>query len=139
LEGFAIDYVDGPEPVLAMLCASSGLHKAGISLQEHSDQQYEAIVQSGAITEWSAGKTSYTIRRRREYGPNAVSTLTKPVRDGRFWKSQMADSSELTEYQRRLAQATEEIAELKKQVNNCKERKNEIEEKRASLQKEIVS
>ncbi|KAG9258725.1 structural maintenance of chromosome complex subunit SmcA [Emericellopsis atlantica] len=137
MEGFAIDYVDGPEPVLAMLCASSGLHRAGISLQEHTDQQYEAIVQSGAINSWSAGKTAYNIRRRREYGPGAVTTVTKPVKGGRFWKSQPLDSAELNEYKRRLAQASEEFARLKSQSNDSKTRKGEIEEKRAKLRTEI--
>ncbi|KAI6778209.1 Structural maintenance of chromosomes protein-like protein [Emericellopsis cladophorae] len=139
MEGFAIEYVDGPEPVLAMLCANSGLHRAGISLQEHTDQQYEAIVQSGAINSWSAGRTAYTVRRRREYGPGAVTTVTKPVREGRFWKSQAVDSAELNEYKLRLAQASEEFAQLKSKAADFKTRKEAEETKKKNCENEMTA
>ena len=85
-DGFAIDYLDGPDPVLAMLCAHSLLHASGVTLRETSDEQYRRISTDDRIGSWVSGAQSYRIIRRRELGPDAVSTTTRKVFPGPFWK-----------------------------------------------------
>ncbi|PHH72969.1 hypothetical protein CDD82_5719 [Ophiocordyceps australis] len=94
LDGFALNYVDGPASVLAMLCAERRLHQAGLSLQEHSDAQYERLVQDGKVSQWAAGRHVYVVRRRREYGPKAMTTMSNLIARGRFWTSQPVSAQE---------------------------------------------
>ena len=138
LDGFAIDMMDGPEPVLAMLCAEKRLHMAGLSIRDHTDEQYDRLVQS-SITQWVAGRHSYQVRRRREYGPNAMTAVTKNVQPGTVWTSQPIDVSEKQQLQRQLAQAKGEWEELKEQnAKNQKEHKDVITKQEESKDR-IVS
>ncbi|KAI9737881.1 MAG: Structural maintenance of chromosomes protein 5 [Cirrosporium novae-zelandiae] len=91
LEGWALDYMEGPEPVLAMLCDAARLHQTGVSLRETSDEQYSALEKS-QISTWVAGKHIYQITRRREYGPGAVSTRVRDVRPAQIWTTQPVDT-----------------------------------------------
>ena len=46
LQDYAIDFIDGPEPVLSMLCDSARLHRTGVSHDDISDAQYEQLKDS---------------------------------------------------------------------------------------------
>lgn len=139
LDGFAIDYLDGPAPVLAMFCAEKGLHRSGVSVEEHSDAQFDALVQSGTITQWAAGKQSYIVRRRREYGPQAMTTVTKNIQPGRFWTSQPVDTQEKASVNRQLAELKDEMAQLKEQYKTMMAKRSEIDNQMAELDQKIVS
>ncbi|RDA91902.1 hypothetical protein CP533_1309 [Ophiocordyceps camponoti-saundersi (nom. inval.)] len=88
LDGFALDFLDGPAPVLSMFCAEKRLHQCGVSLRQHSDADYERILNCGRVSQWVAGRLAYLVRRRREYGPQAMTTIARNVQPARFWTSQ---------------------------------------------------
>ena len=138
LDGFALDYLSGPEPVLAMLCSEKGLHRSGVSLEEHNDAQYESLVQSGSVTQWAAGRHSYIVRRRREYGPQAISTVTKNIQPGKFWTSQPVDTQEKVELSRRMNELKDEFATLKAEHKRLKEQSAEINHESNELDTKIV-
>lgn len=79
LDGFAIDHLAGPEPVLAMLCAEKRLHQSGVARGEHDDEAYNRLVNSGKVSQWAAGRQTFIVRRRREYGPQAMTTITRSI------------------------------------------------------------
>lgn len=139
LGGFSIDFLDGPEPVLAMLCSEKGLHRSGVSLREHSDREYESLVQSGTISQWAAGRHHYVVRRRKEYGPQAMTTVTRNIQPGRFWTSQPVDSHEKVEMTRRLAEIKDEFETLKAENKSLGGKREEIELKLRDIETEIVS
>ncbi|EON99085.1 putative structural maintenance of chromosome complex subunit protein [Phaeoacremonium minimum UCRPA7] len=122
LSGYALDYLDGPEPVLAMLCAEKKIHMSAVSLKDISDAQYERIVAGEVINSWAAGSTSYRVTRRREYGPGATSTRTSEIKPGRFWADQPVDMAEKTELERRKIEASGEVAELKQALADLREK-----------------
>ncbi|QPG97396.1 hypothetical protein C2857_006254 [Epichloe festucae Fl1] len=137
LDGFAIDYLTGPEPVLAMLCAEKRLHQSGVAQGEHNDEAYERLVSNGKINQWAAGRQMFTIRRRREYGPQAMTTITKNIYKGRFWTLQPVDEQEKEELKRRLAEANEQRRALKEKKITLDAKYDEIESQKSSIAERI--
>ncbi|KAG4258253.1 hypothetical protein FPRO03_03207 [Fusarium proliferatum] len=138
LDGFAIDFLEGPEPVLAMLCAEKRLHQSGVSLRDHNDAQYDRLVRSGRVNSWAAGNQSFIVRRRKEYGPQAMTTLTKNIPPGRFWTSQPIDAQEKQEMNKRLAELNGERDVLKQQYHELHEKIQAIEDRRTSTHDNIT-
>ncbi|KAL2845000.1 hypothetical protein BJY01DRAFT_214594 [Aspergillus pseudoustus] len=91
-QGWAKDFLQGPEPVLAVLCSENRLHQTPISLQDISDETYTTM-ENGPISSWVSGKQAYQVVRRREYGPGATSTRVRQVRQARVWRSHPVDTS----------------------------------------------
>lgn len=138
LDGFAIDYLDGPEPVLAMLCSEKRLHMSGVSLNDHNEQAYDRLINNGKINQWAAGRQSFTIRRRREYGPQAMTTVTKNIQKGRFWTSQPVDMQEKREMERRLTELQGEKGALKEEHDRLQQKLDTIEEQKKEISEKIV-
>ncbi|KAJ4140231.1 Structural maintenance of chromosomes protein 5 [Fusarium equiseti] len=131
LDGFAVDFLEGPEPVLAMLCAEKRLHQSGVSLRDHNDAQYDRLVQSGKVNSWAAGNQSFIVRRRKEYGPQAMTAVTKSIPQGKFWTSQPVDGQEKQELKKRLAELNgerdifkEQYRELQAKIQTIEDQKN---------------
>ncbi|KAI9721219.1 MAG: hypothetical protein M1812_002380 [Candelaria pacifica] len=118
-EGWAIDYISGPEPVLAMLCGECRLNQTGVILRDISDQQYSALEDS-PISSWVTGKQSYQITRRREYGPGATSTRVRNLRKATVWTTQAVDPRAKNDLQDNIQGWRDEIAELNRQINDLK-------------------
>lgn len=139
LDGFAVDYLEGPEPVLAMLCAEKRLHMSGVALKDHDDATYDKLINNGKVNQWAAGRQSFTIRRRREYGPQAMTTITKNIQPGRFWTSQPIDAQEKAELNRRIVEAKGERDVLKQEHGVLQEKYTAIDEQKNDISNRIVS
>ncbi len=139
LDGFAIGFIEGPEPVLAMLCAERRLHASAVAAADSTEEQFERIIASEKISTWAAGKQSYRVTRRREYGPGAVSTATRNVPRGRYWTDQPVDAAEKTELRRKLDEATEQYNVLAQEIRGLKAKDEHLVEKETAIRDEIVS
>lgn len=139
LDGFAVDYIDGPAPVLAMLCSEKRVHQSGVSLQDHGDAEYSSLVQSGKVNNWAAGRHSYMVRRRKEYGPQAMSTISKNIGPGRFWTSQPVDAQERAQLTRQLAEKKGEKVVLKEENDQLKQKEAVLDEQKDEIINKIVS
>ena len=115
-EGWALDYIDGPEIVLGMLCAELHIHEAGVALRDTTPQQF-GFLQNSPIQSWVTSKSTYRISRRREYGPSATSTLVKNIRRANIWTDQPVDLTAKRELQENIQGWTEEVASLKAEVD----------------------
>lgn len=138
LDGFAIDFVQGPEPVLAMLCAEKRLHLSAVTLQDHNNEQYNRLVNSNRVVQWAAGRQMYTIRRRKEYGDKAMTAITKFIQAGRFWNSQLVDSQEKVTLERQLREAATEFEALGEQNRVVIAKKSDILTRKEAIQTKIV-
>ncbi|KAI0101280.1 P-loop containing nucleoside triphosphate hydrolase protein [Daldinia grandis] len=136
LDTYAIEYLEGPEPVLAMLCSEKRLHTSGVALRDISNDQYELIASREGIPSWASGPLLYRITRRREYG-NAVSTSTRKIQQGQFWTNQPVDQAERNALQGRIGQANEEIQEIRGQGQEVKRRITELEEAEEPIRQQI--
>lgn len=139
LDGFALDYIEGPDPVLAMLCSQANVHRAGVALKEHDDAHYEKLLNSGSVNNWVAGRTVYGVRRRREYGPQAMTTITKTIQPGKYWSEQPVDSSEKSDLRRRLSEVEHEFQKLKEENKTLSARQKEVEEQMTEIEAKAVS
>jgi len=143
LDGYVVDYLEGPDTVLAMLCAEKKLHASAVALADLSDAQFERIQQGEKINQFAAGKQLYRITRRREYGPGAVSTRVSQVPKGRFWTDQPVDAAEKAELLGKLEVLKNDIIEMKphyrelqEQLNQLKARRQEALEKSKELKEQ---
>jgi hypothetical protein len=105
-DGWISDYIQGPDPVLAMLCDSAKLHRSAYASRRISNEQYSAI-QAKKISKWVSGKEIYQITTRREY--NASSTSVTQIRDAKYFTDQPVDTDE-------KHKLDEEIKELKRDI-----------------------
>ena len=115
-EGWALDYLNGPEPVLAMLCGELHIHEAGIALRDTTPQQFQ-LLQNSPIQSWVTSKSTYRITRRREYGPGATSTQVKDVRRAVVWTDQPVDLTAKRELQANIQGWTEEVASFQAELD----------------------
>ena len=129
LEGWAIDHLVGPAPVLAMLCAEIKLHETGVSLRDTTPRQFETL-QNSSISTWVTGKSSYRITRRREYGAGATSTQVREVRPARLWTDQPVDLSAKTDMQDSIQGWRAEFADIR---NKFQDLKVQVEAHRAAV------
>ena len=114
LEGWALDYIEGPEPVLAMLAYELRLHATAISSRDSTPREYDEI-QKSAIDNWVTSKSIYRISRRREYGPSATTATVRGIKKAQKWTDQPVDMSAKRKLQEDIQGWTEEIASLEQQ------------------------
>ena len=123
-EGWALDYLNGPEPVLAMLCAEAKMHETGVAIRDTTSQQYQMLMDS-PISTWVTKTTSYRVSRRREYGPSATSTQTRNVRKATVWTDQPVDLTAKRELQDKISKYQEELDGFKREVQDLKSSEEE--------------
>lgn len=128
-EGWAIDYLRGPEAVLAMLCYDLRIHRTAVMIKDTSTQQFEQL-QNSPIDSWLTSKSSYNIVRRREYGPSATSTRVREVRRATVWTDQPVDLAAKRELQENIHGWGEEVTAF--QAKNA-EAQTEIDSVRGNI------
>jgi len=138
LEGWALSYLKGPEPVLSMLCNDKRLHQTGVVLKDITDQHY-ATLESSAVSNWVTSKAHYQITRRREYGPGAVSTRVRDIQPARVWTSQPVDIRAERQLREIIDTCTSEMAELKDEHEQIDVGIRNLTDQIALLRKEKVS
>ncbi|KAL8688902.1 MAG: hypothetical protein Q9218_005299, partial [Villophora microphyllina] len=144
LTGWALDYMSGPEPVMAMLCANVRLQATGMGDRDTTPEQFELLQNSSPIENWVTKKSAYKITRRREYGPGATSTSVRDVRKAQIWTNQPVDirakrdlqenidgwSGEIVSIKQETQDAQDEIVKLRESV-----REHQAEEKSLTTEK----
>jgi hypothetical protein len=149
MEGWAIDYIDGPTPVLEMLCGSGALNQCPIGLREPNDDQYKVLAENVHLRRFVTGTHSYNISRRKEYGPQAVSTISRSLQRAQYWTDQPVDVSARREIQEKIDTLTadfdtlkeqilplrKQIQDLKSKVDDMKDEIKTIKDEKAELQK----
>ena len=138
IEGWALDYIDGPEAVLAMLCAEGPrLHQTGVSLQDTTQEQYDAF-QSSNLSTWVTSKNLYKVNRRREYGPGATSTTVRDVKPAKVWTTQPIDNRAKADLQSNIEGWTEEFAAIKGRADDNKVKNSKLGKEIEQVKEEQV-
>lgn len=138
-DGWAIDFIEGPEPVLAMLCDNARINSTAISLKEFTDEQHTRITQDGALSNWVAGKFSYKIIRRREYGAGATSTNTDTVRPAQHWAEQPVDPAAKREIEAKISVLAREFVALREEVDPVRKEKQRLRDEQTAFKAAAVS
>lgn len=137
-DGWAKDYLNGPEPVLAMLCTDNGLHQIPVSLTENSPDAYSYLERQSAIATWVEGRTFHKISRRREYN-NATSTLTRDLKSARVWTTQPLDVTLQQQYRDEIDKFEQQKDEIDNKIDSIKTSLRQLKEDDARLSREMVS
>ena len=137
LDGWALDFIEGPEPVLAMLCSSANLQAVGIALQDLSEAQYNLIMET-RIGSWASGRLVYRTTRRAEYGPGATSTTTRSIRPAQIWTDQPVDAGARREVEEKIEALKSEFEEMRERMRLLKDRAEELKTERGDLNAAIV-
>jgi structural maintenance of chromosomes protein 5 len=137
LDGWASDFIEGPEPVIAMLCSSVNLPSVGISLQDINEAQYNLIMET-RISTWASGRQVYRTTRRAEYGSGATSTTTRLIGRAKIWTDQPVDVSARRQVEQKIEVLTEEFEALKVEALAWRARSETLKVERTDLMSEIV-
>ncbi|QSZ36611.1 hypothetical protein DSL72_006491 [Monilinia vaccinii-corymbosi] len=140
LDGWAIDFIDAPEPVLAMLCNDIRAHRTAVTLQDITDEQHEKIIRSG-ITSFLTKSVSYKIMTRKEY--NASSTQTSGINRAKFFVDGVVDSSgrrvieeKLEELNQKFEAMKRESKEIADKIQQCKNSETPKRDEMATIRSE---
>ena len=119
LDAYVLDLLEGPEPVLSMLCDNRNIQAIGVAFQELNNQQYEALTRS-PITSFATPKETYQITRRREYGDAGTSTRTRALREPRLFTDMAVDTGVERNLKAQKLELQHEMQELSEQVEQQK-------------------
>ncbi|RFU26736.1 hypothetical protein B7463_g9588, partial [Scytalidium lignicola] len=134
LDGWALDFIDGPEPVLTMLCDSQRINMIGVGLKDVTEEQYQLNLQRRCNPNmWVAGRQYYRVSSRPEYGPSAVSTMTRSIRPARSWSDRPVDVSARRQMEERITNLKHDLDELKEQATPTREKRDQLEEESKTL------
>lgn len=139
LDGYALGFVEGPEPVLAMLCSEKKLHLTGVALSDISEEQYQKINDDEVFNSFATGNTMYRITRRREYGPGATSTMSRTIRPGTYWTDGPLDMAAKNELEQRLHHCATEFEEMRTTNEEFKAKSAALKDKEKEIQEAVVS
>lgn len=137
-DGWAKDFIEGPEPVIASLCSENRLHQTPVSLRDISDEAYNELenAEASPIGSWVSGKHSYQVTRRREY--KAKSTRVRQVRPAQVWTSQPVDASLKQQHREAIESYNREFNEIQEELKSEKEKANELGKAIQRLKDEMV-
>lgn len=125
-DGWAKDFITGPEPVIASLCSENRLHQTPVSLRDISEESYDSLDNAGnsSVSSWVSGKHIYQVSRRKEY--NAKSTRVRQVKPARVWTSQPVGASEKEQHREAIGNYNREFSELQEEANESKEKMRDL-------------
>lgn len=135
IDGWALDYMTGPEPVLSMLCADCQLHSTPVMKRDCDDNKYNKLART-ELSKWIAGNSIYTIMRRKEY--NAQSAGVKTITAAKFWTTHAVDTSIEADLRDNIGSWQEEVQELKQQYQADKAKQSELASRRQDNMDEKV-
>ena len=134
LDSSAIDYLDGPIPVLAMLCNERRLHQCAIATSNVSDEQHQRIERTQLQNYYANGQMC-RFTRRAEY--NESTAIFSNVKPARVWSDQPVDVGRKAALQRELAEMTGEQELARTEYKNCMAELAPIQDEQKRLEAEI--
>ncbi|KAF2848756.1 structural maintenance of chromosomes protein-like protein 5 [Plenodomus tracheiphilus IPT5] len=133
-EGYILDYICGPDVVLAMLCENTKLHQIAYASKRISDEQHTAVEADSGIRKWVSGSETYQITVRREY--NASSTAVTQFRRAQWFVEQPVNTEEKRALDDKLKKIMQDATELKENLTVLKGEMDELEGTVADLRRE---
>lgn len=134
-DGWISDYVEGPDPVLSMLCESTKLHRAAFASRTISNDQYSAL-QRAQINKWVSGKEVYQITTRREYG--ASSTSVTQLKPAQYFTDQPVATDEKRILDQQIQQFRMDAQQLKEDYQKVAETLKKAKEEQTKAEEERV-
>ncbi|QIX01196.1 hypothetical protein AMS68_006713 [Peltaster fructicola] len=132
LEGWVLDLLEGPEPVLAMLCDNAGIDSAGYTTRALDKRQFEGLKQAPIQTYVAAGELVQTTRRR-EYGAAGVSSRVSGLKPASFFTETPVNHDRDRQLRSNISELNDEIDTLKQEAQRAQTELDEIQHQRLQL------
>jgi structural maintenance of chromosomes protein 5 len=119
IDGWALDFLQGPDTVLAQLCLEKSIHRCAVNSTPVSQEQHDALT-AAEVFGYAAGQKVYNFIRRKEYGAAGTSIRVNEVRPATVWTSQPLDMGRKAALERDLNEARGEGSQIQdefKRVN----------------------
>ncbi|KAG8629288.1 hypothetical protein KVT40_003153 [Elsinoe batatas] len=140
LDGYILDLLEGPEPVLGMLCDGRAIHQTAFAKSRLSPEQIDGI-QKTELGTFVTPDEIYTTTRRREYGAAGISTRTRKTKKAQVFNDAAVDTSAENEIKRAVLELRDEIADLQvrrgdneQALKDSKEKMKEHQKQRTEVQ-----
>ena len=134
--GYAVDFIDGPDTVLAMLCHEKRIHASAIAATDLSDDQHQRAATSGISAYCIKGKM-YRFTNRREYGSAGSTAAIKEYGPAQYWTKQTVDLGRKAALQREIAEIRGELETIRAERDNCRNTVTEAENQMKDLAEQI--
>ncbi|KAL7005936.1 Structural maintenance of chromosomes protein 5 [Cystobasidiomycetes sp. EMM_F5] len=122
---FAIDLIEGPEPVLAYLCEAQQLHRVAVTFGDESRIQHERLRQPGAPFQKYVTPRHVTIVSFSKYGNKKAIVQDNQTKDPRIF-GETADQTRIRDCTQQLTIIDETIEKLQQERNGLALREEEI-------------
>ncbi|KAF8477137.1 P-loop containing nucleoside triphosphate hydrolase protein [Kalaharituber pfeilii] len=124
MDGWALDFIEGPDAVLNMLCNEARLHTTPVTLRNLNSEENKNMESNFAS--WVTSRTIFQVRWRREYGPDAKSISTRKIQPGNVFSAHKVDQSEKQRLEKRNEDLLGEIDALKREIEDARTRYEKI-------------
>jgi AAA15 family ATPase/GTPase len=132
-EGYMLEYLRGPEEVLAMLCDNNKLHQIAYAATPISDEQHVAVMDS-PIRSWVSGSNTFRVVTRYAQSSTSVTRL----RPAMYFVDQPANTEELRELHAKQTEIVRESEELREENDRLKDDIKTLKEEIAAFKEEKV-
>ncbi|KAF2017175.1 P-loop containing nucleoside triphosphate hydrolase protein [Aaosphaeria arxii CBS 175.79] len=133
-DGWMLDYIKGPDAVLAMLCDSAAFHRTAFSRAQLSSSNYSAVEQS-PIASWIADGQKYRITRRREYGQSSTSVIS--LKKARIFTGQPIDTENKRQLDNMLKELDQDIRGMTEERGRVKIEMDRLQGERDEARAEL--
>lgn len=139
LDGWAQDYVTGPDYVIASLCENNALRRTPVGLRDISEQSFNELQNTPSVVSWVSGRKSYKVSRRAELGDWAKSTGTASIRPANVWnKAQPIDVSEKKEHEDTIRDLSVRLEQIEEEMKAQRVELQGLNEQRVRAKRETV-
>jgi hypothetical protein len=136
-DGWAKDFLTGPEPVIAMLCSEKSLHSTPIGLGDIPEEVFNQL-QNGTLSSWVSGQNNFQVNRRKEYGPSATSTRVRQIKPAQVWTSRPVDVSHRRQHQENIDLWREQWKDIQEKLQSEKATMEKIRQDHDRIDQETV-
>ncbi|KAL8824374.1 MAG: hypothetical protein Q9191_005097 [Dirinaria sp. TL-2023a] len=136
LDGWASDFISGPEPVLVMLYPEIRLHLTAVGWEDTTPEQYD-MLSTSRIDNWATSKSTYKIVRRREYGSSAVSAHVGNNKPATIWTDQPVDIGAKRELQESIEGWSQEVKAFENENKELQAQLHHVRDQIQSKREEV--
>lgn len=141
-DGYLIDFISGPAPVLNSLCHSVNIHQIPVALTEVNKsvlQSLESALQNGqpGIRRFITGDTSVVLTRSK-YGNNSVVSSHTRLNLRTNWFKETIDAAEVSHLRHSLEESEQKRVSLLNSIKEAEQRRRAQQQSLESEQRRIA-
>lgn len=135
-DGYLKDFIQGPQPVVQMLCEIAFIHDVPVAIDPLNDRQIETLRQpyNGKLLfkKFFSGDTLYTLSQS-QYGSRQITMRSSQVKRAVLYTDGGVSESMKRNYQEQIKNASNLIEKSEEQIRSIRDQIDQITEQRNGL------